>query len=543
MLVGAGLFLYHQTRGTTLWFDDWGWALHRRGGSVGTYLDPNNEHLSLVPVAIYKLLFATAGTGDYAPYRVVVIVAHLLCGALLFVYARPRSGWLLGLIAAALIVFLGPGWQNFLWPFQMAWLISIAAGIGALLAIDRGGRRGDLAACALIAVSLASSGIGVPFALGLIVDIALARGRRQARWWVVASPLALYALWWLGYQHAQFHRHFVVLTPAFVARAAASSLSALAGLGGDVVPSSPGTLETWGPPLLVAAVAAAGWRLVRLRAIPGRVLTLATVALSFWILTALARATLVAPFASRYLYVGAVLVVLLAVELCRGIRPGRWAGAVLAVLAAGALLSNFDTLRAGASFLRFEGQVTVADLDALEIGRPVVSSGYVAAHLPGYPFVILSEGGYLAMTRAIGSPRAGAPALPALTEGARVQADAELIAMHGAGLVPGPGPSGPGLPPATASGVCQTLIPPQVTAPAAPPAELTVKLPAAGLSIRAGGAQAAVSVRRFAAEFQPIGTVSPGGAASLRIGPDLSSQPWSVQVASSARVSVCPLSR
>ena len=33
----------------------------RRGGSLSTYLRPHNGHFSLVPLAIYKLLFATTG--------------------------------------------------------------------------------------------------------------------------------------------------------------------------------------------------------------------------------------------------------------------------------------------------------------------------------------------------------------------------------------------------------------------------------------------------------------------------------------------------
>src|SRR3954452_10348559 len=36
LLVGAA-FLYHETRGTTLTWDDWGWVLERRGGGVDTF--------------------------------------------------------------------------------------------------------------------------------------------------------------------------------------------------------------------------------------------------------------------------------------------------------------------------------------------------------------------------------------------------------------------------------------------------------------------------------------------------------------------------
>ncbi|MEA2455604.1 MAG: hypothetical protein QOI45_1866, partial [Thermoleophilaceae bacterium] len=143
LLVVAGVFLMHQTRGNTLLSDEWRWAVERLDNDVGTFLTPHNDHLSLVPVAIYKVLFATVGIGNYVPYRLLVTAGHLGCVALLFAYASRRVGGWLALLAAALILFLGPGWQNMLWPFQIAWLISIGAGIGALLLLDRDDRAGD----------------------------------------------------------------------------------------------------------------------------------------------------------------------------------------------------------------------------------------------------------------------------------------------------------------------------------------------------------------------------------------------------------------
>ena len=46
---------------------------------------------------------------------------------LLYVYARRRVGPYLALLPAIVVLFAGPGWQDILWPFQIAWLISIAA--------------------------------------------------------------------------------------------------------------------------------------------------------------------------------------------------------------------------------------------------------------------------------------------------------------------------------------------------------------------------------------------------------------------------------
>ena len=69
----------------------------------------------------------------YWPYRAVVVALHLVCVALIYVYAERRVGGWLAFAAALLILFLGPAWQVIVWPFEMAWVASLAAGLGALL--------------------------------------------------------------------------------------------------------------------------------------------------------------------------------------------------------------------------------------------------------------------------------------------------------------------------------------------------------------------------------------------------------------------------
>src|SRR5688500_2589794 len=192
MAAGAAL-VYYETRGTTFWSDEWVWILYRREYDVDTFLRPHNEHLSLFPVAIYKLMFETFGVDDYRPYRFLAIAGHLTCVALLFAYARRRVGGLAALLVATLFLFFGRGWEEFFWPFQLAWLITLAAGLGALLMLDRQDRLGDVGACVLLVVSLGSSGVGAAVALGLVVEIW--RGRRRLRdAWIVAVPIGLYAV-------------------------------------------------------------------------------------------------------------------------------------------------------------------------------------------------------------------------------------------------------------------------------------------------------------------------------------------------------------
>jgi hypothetical protein len=538
----------YETRGTTLWFDEWQWALERRGGDVDTYLRPHNEHLSLVPVAVYKALFATVGIERSLPYRAVLVVAEALCAAIVYAYARPRVGALPALACAALLLTLGPGWQDVLWPFQVGWLTSLAAGIGALLALDRGDRRSEAAACALVAVALASSGIGIPIALGVVVDV-LSRRPRAA--WVVAAPAVLYAIWWVGWDSASVAGTEVLRAPGFAADGLAATVSALTGLaGGDA------TLG-WGRPLAVAAAGLLAWRLARLGRVPGRVAALGTMVAVFWLLTGARRAQLTSPEESRYVHVGAVLVLLLAVELARGVVLPRPAAIVGGVVVALVVAGNLGDLRAAAGELRAESALTRARLGAVELARATVDPRHVV-ELPGFPLLVVRAGPYFAAARELGSPAATPAQLANGPEPARIAADAELLRIAGARL----------LVPAPAS--LRVGKRPRGEAAAAPPRRGTSRggedavargddacvavrararsptVPRGGLLLVARGGPTAVFLRRFATAFpaRSQATVRRGaGVVLLRLPPDRSPRPWHVRLAGPGRVTACGLRR
>ena len=418
VLLATGAFLLRETRGTTFWFDEWQWVLDRRGDDLSAFLAPHNGHLTLVPVALYKLLFATAGLENYTPYRVMVVAAHLGCVALLFAYARRRVGDPAALGAAVLLLVLGPAWQNILWPFQVGWLVSLAAGVGALLALDRGDRRGDVAAAALLALALASSGLGVVIALGIAVELLVARGRRRAIW-IAAAPLGLYAIWWIGYQDTDFIRHNLVLAPGFAADAAAGAVAALTGLTGPVTQRQRRDARL-GPAARrrrggadrlagerAAARPAAGHRLARRAA---RLLAAHRRA---------AGATRSSPDSSRYLYVGALFLLLLATELARGVRWSRPAAAALAAAAGLAVLANLGDLREAGATCGPRPQPARADLAALELGRPHRAT-MSPRSFPGYPFLVVRAGPYRdAAARARLAGGHDCPSCAALPEAAR----------------------------------------------------------------------------------------------------------------------------
>jgi hypothetical protein len=551
LLALATAFLLHEMRGTTFWVDEWDWIQNRRGGDLDTFLRPHNEHLSVVPIALYKLLFATAGLDQHLPYRALVLVAHLACASLVFVYVRRSVGAVPALCAAALVLFLGPAWQNILWPFQVGSVVSLGAGIGALLLLDRRDRRGDAAASLLLGLSLLTSGIGIVVAIGLVVDVAWGR-RRAGDAWIVALPIALYGVWWLAYQDTTFIRHNVVLIPGFAADSAAAALSALAGLGAGPDAETGQTLG-WGRPLALAAALAIAWRLARLRPIRARVLTLLAMLLAFWALTALRRAQISTPLESRYLYTSGVLLILLTAELARGVVLTRRALAVLVAVAAVAVIANVGDLRDAGRFLRTQSEGERAVLAALELSRTAVPRDHAATAFPGYPLVVVQAGPYFDAARAYGSPAAAPGELAALPGAARLAADRELSTIHGAALHA----TGPGAPVATGppridvarggatnhDGGC-TSFRPAGAAPAAEVPELQLTLPAAGLLLKAEGGPATVSLRRFADVFaeESERRLSAGASATLRIPGDASPQPWRVRVAPEGRLTVCALS-
>jgi hypothetical protein len=101
--------------------------------------------------------------GTALPVYVVLTEALLIVAVLLFVYVRRRLGPWPAVMAAALLLFVGPAWQDILWPFEIGFVGSALFGLAMLLALDRGDRRGDLAACAFLAISAGFSSLGLSF--------------------------------------------------------------------------------------------------------------------------------------------------------------------------------------------------------------------------------------------------------------------------------------------------------------------------------------------------------------------------------------------
>jgi hypothetical protein len=177
----------------TFWRDEWAFLLHRRGFDADVFLEPHYEHFVAGAVAVYKALQASFGMGSPLPFQVVFVATFAGSVALLFVYVRRRVGAWLALAAILPVLVLGSSSEDLLWPFQLGFTLGMCLGLGALLALERGDRRGDVVACVLLALALTPSSLGVAFVPAAIVQVAWDRDRWR-RAWIVLIPIVVYGL-------------------------------------------------------------------------------------------------------------------------------------------------------------------------------------------------------------------------------------------------------------------------------------------------------------------------------------------------------------
>jgi hypothetical protein len=546
-VLASGLLLYHLTRGSSFWGDDWAWITTRRANTVHNFLSPYDGHLSVLPLAIYRVMFAVFGIDSYAPYRLLVIVLSLVVGLLVFEYARHRVGSFVAMLVAALVLFVGPGWQDTMWTFQIGWELALGLGIGALIMLDRRTPAADIAACTLTFGSICSTSFGVAFAVGIAVDVALTR-RRWRDAWIPGIPLALYAIWALHYHPTGINWSEITLVPTNLVQTFAGGVAGILGLSGATALDPIGTNLTFGAPLLVVLA------IVSVRSVAGRRFSvragaLLVVLIVFSALTTLGRA-FETPLISRYIYPDCVLIALFAVELARGARPTRPVQALLAGLALIAVISNVGVLRTGGAYLRQVGAGTIADVAALNLGRGTVPSGYIATQLPDYPFVAITAGSLFAAEDALGTPADSIEQLAHAPTGARTLADNELIGEHAIVLSPGvsPAPAGGGAPgvggaaggSATRSGACAEFTPASALTPGATSTVLLTLAPGA-VRVTAGPAPVTVAAQRFSPTPAALGTIGPDRSAIVFVRRDAAPQPWQLQLESGAAVRACTL--
>lgn len=523
----------------TFFQDSWELLMNRRELGVDALLQPHNEHIVLLPVAIEILLLHVFGMSSAMPEFAVLVALLLATAVLVFVYVRRRLGEWPALMAAVLLLFVGPAWQDLLWPFEIGFVGSVLCGVAMLLALEREDVRGDAWACVLLALSLAFSSLGLAFAAAAVVDVALQRrrlGLRRA--WLAALPLLLYAAWYAGWGHeAEGHvsLHNVLVSPRFVLEAATAASEALVGMSG--LTDEPVGQAAWGPALLVLLLAALAYAWYRraLRPSP-RLWPALAAAATFWFLAGFNFIPGREAWSSRYLYAGAALVLLIVADLLAGARLGRRALIVAGAVTLVAAASNIAPLRDGHDFLEAQTVLTRADLAAIEIARDSVDPSFgLTPEVAGTPFLIdVSAGEYLEAVDEHGSPAYAPGELATAPEYGRVQADVVLAAALPVSMeMRGGGEGGGGAGNRGVAGGCRTVRPGAGRALALRPGPTTIEIPP--------GPPATIALRRFAtAEFPLVSEGVPGGSTTLlRIPADRSARPWRLQIEAVAEATVC----
>ncbi|MBS1887195.1 MAG: hypothetical protein JSU06_08405 [Actinobacteria bacterium] len=543
LLLGAALVVAAITLAVAEWHvtyfqDTWSFLLERQAFSAGSFLEPHNEHIVIVPVAITKALLAIFGMTSNTPEQVVMGITLLAAATLIFVYARRRVGPWMALFGAVIVLFLGSAWWTLLWPFENEFTLPLCFGLGALLVLERRDTRGDVLGCALLSLATISGSLGICFVAAAFVELLLEhRERGWRRAYVFAIPLLLYVAWYLGWGHkAEHHLTLanILTAPAYVAEGFASSLNALTGLG--AAPHEPTAAATdWGPALLIAAVALIILGQLRRPGVSKGLWIILAAGVGFWLLAGINFIPGRAPSSVRYIYPGVVFTLLIAAELLRKWPLGP-RGLLIAACATAAMVGpNLAQFKEGHQFLQAQTVITRADLAAIEIARDTVAPTFDLAseQIAGSPSLTpISAGPYLEAVGRWGSPAYSLAELEAAPEGGRHWADVVLSEA-----LPITHETKPGFSLRAPSGVaCATLLPgkaPSTQVPLKPGTTATVEV--------ARGAPAAISLRRFAQDEFPVAvaSVEGGTTTTVQIPRDRAPNPWYAHVEATQTARVC----
>ena len=322
-------------RDLTFFMDECDFLNERDPSSLSSLLAPHNEHWMTIPLIAYSGIVAAFGVGSYLPFLGFLSLVHVITAAGVLALLRP-AGYALG--AAVLLLFLGSGYENQFWAFQIGFVGATGFGIWAMVAARAG--RPALAAC-LLTASAATQLNGLAF----IPAVAVMSARRRDVLWL-ALPILTFVAWYLafGRQAVGIHRdpfmvEAIAMVPGFVAGSIHSTVGRMSGLG------QTSTLIVLAGLGVAAAVATwRGWR-------PSRLVVAGAVGLVVLFgIIGLGRAH-IPGFAPRYVTPAAPFLFALFAPLfaLRGRVPHVLAGILFAV----ALSSNLLAMRDGAAQMAY----------------------------------------------------------------------------------------------------------------------------------------------------------------------------------------------
>lgn len=537
----AAAFIFWVERGLTFGWDEFVWLEIGGLAPVDYFLQPYGGHLIVFPYLLWRGMLDLFGA-SFTAFSIVQVAGLSLSATLLYVYGKRRLGPLLALGPAVVLLFLGGSYPVLMEPMiGIQFLAASVPGLAAILLLEREDLAGDVAACALLCLAFAGFSQALPFVVGAVVAVALSPNWKR-RIWAVAIPIVAYGIWrqWASqFGSTGIIESNILPLPAYFVDALAVFTSAVFGLATEVgagpwsklrIDGYEASLVLQGIVLAVAELIAIGvaiWTLRRRGPIPRTFWP----ALAMLIAFAVELGVILVPGRTaaepRYLYGGVLLLLLVVIELARGVRTTRLTVAVALVLTAVAVVGNLARFHEARQYLDAFQKYARADMTVIQLAGENADQAFTPnVDLPGIISggLVLNTGPWLLVVDRYGSVANSIPELRDQPEEVREQAD--LVARRALRLKLAKVP-------ATAARGCA-----RVSAGLGP---TDVVLPRGGARLKASR-DSEVGLRRWADHFSvPLEEVRAGGAVVLRIPPDPSHVPWRLRFQSGGPVEVCAL--
>jgi hypothetical protein len=541
MGISAALLLWLE-RDALFASDEWAWIYISGTGSLSDTLHPINQHLMVVPLLIFKAFLSIWGV-SMLPFKLAEIVGVLACSWLVYVYSRRRLGPILALAPAMMPLFFGTATSIVLQPLIGVQLIyAVSFGLAALIAVEQDERRWDVAAALLLCLSVSCYSSGLAFLAGVTVAVLLDK-RRSQRAFVFLIPLVFYLavrIWGLQFGTGGSPSIAnVPILPFYFVDALAATTTSLFGRG-SIVGNGPGTSLFLGPgfsleaatttlvfaTLEVVVIVYAARRIHGRGGIPVTLWAVLAVLVTLWTLQGLVLTDGRTPGENRYLYSGAVVLLLVVVEVARSPRLSRLGVVLVLALAVAGIAGNLPRFREGRDGIVLHSTTGRAYAAAMELAgsdadpsfNPVIDTPEAATA----GVLNFSAQAYEELRERYGSFAYSLPELYAQSEEVRHGADEVMTSMLRLQLT-----DVPSLSRRSCFGV-----------ESAGAGEL-VELPRGGAVLSADG-DTPVSLRRFAdREVVPLGELSSGRPTELAI-PSDRARPWELWALDPVDLTVCP---
>lgn len=161
-------------------------------GGVSDMFSPYIGHLTVGSQLIYKAILGLFGSESYLPFQIAMIFSRVFLGAMVFIYAKKRTGPAIGIILAAIILFFNGDWLHALFGNGLIILLPLALGLMALNLFEIKTKSADVFALVGLLLAMTLYTTAVPFAIAVLVYAILYRRKDL---WVPAVPLLLYGFW------------------------------------------------------------------------------------------------------------------------------------------------------------------------------------------------------------------------------------------------------------------------------------------------------------------------------------------------------------